>query len=100
MDPDDELCVCFHVTTRKLVNFIRIERPRRAAQLSECFGAGTGCGWCRPYLRQLFELTTTGAEASGAEQPTADAYRAMRERYLRERDVTSTLDAEAPDQTE
>lgn len=55
MDPDDELCLCFHVTRRKVVNFLRVERPQKAAQLSDCFGAGTGCGWCRPYLKQLFE---------------------------------------------
>jgi NAD(P)H-nitrite reductase large subunit len=23
--------------------------------MSECFGAGTGCGWCRPYLKKIFE---------------------------------------------
>ena len=55
MGPDDELCLCFHVTRRKVVNFLRVERPKRVGQLSECFGAGTGCGWCRPYLKRLFE---------------------------------------------
>ena len=39
MDPNDELCLCFHVTQRKVVNFIRIEKPKRVGQLSECFGA-------------------------------------------------------------
>lgn len=55
MKPDDELCLCFHITRRKVENFIRIEKPRRPAQLSECYGAGTGCGWCRPFLCRLFE---------------------------------------------
>lgn len=55
MDLDDELCLCFHVTQRKVINYIRIEKPRRVAQLSDCQGAGTGCGWCRPYLRKLFD---------------------------------------------
>ena len=27
MDLDDELCLCFHVTKRKVVNFIRLEKP-------------------------------------------------------------------------
>ena len=53
MELDDELCLCFHVTRRKVVNFIRIEKPRRPSQLSQCFGAGTGCGWCRPMLTRL-----------------------------------------------
>tara|TARA_R110002073_G_scaffold2229_5_gene15328 strand:+ start:3108 stop:3359 length:252 start_codon:yes stop_codon:yes gene_type:complete len=52
---DDELCLCFHVTRRKVVQFIRVQKPKRASQLSECFGAGTGCGWCRPFLRKLMD---------------------------------------------
>ncbi len=55
MDLDDKVCLCFGVSKRKVVNFIRIENPRVAGQISECFGAGTGCGWCRPYLRMMFE---------------------------------------------
>ena len=50
MDPDQELCLCFHVTVRKVRQFIRQERPRVPSQLSQCYGAGTGCGWCRPFL--------------------------------------------------
>lgn len=53
MQPDDEICLCFHVTQRKVVNYIRRHDVRRASQLSECFGAGTGCGWCRPFLQKL-----------------------------------------------
>ena len=55
MDLDAKVCYCFHVTRRKLLNFIRVERPRVASQLSQCGGAGTGCGWCVPFLKQLFE---------------------------------------------
>ena len=62
MQPDDELCLCFHVTQRKVVNFIRVEKPKRAAQLSECFGAGTGCGWCRPFLQKLFDQAVAGGQ--------------------------------------
>ena len=53
MNDDDELCLCFHVTRRKVIQFIRAEKPSVASQLSECYGAGTGCGWCRPYLEKL-----------------------------------------------
>jgi NAD(P)H-nitrite reductase large subunit len=80
---DDEICLCFHVTQRKLLSFIRVQQPRRASQLSECFGAGTGCGWCRPYLRQLF-ADTVGAGASAASLPDRDEYAQQRSEYIRD----------------
>jgi bacterioferritin-associated ferredoxin len=55
MDLDDPVCLCFHVTRRKIIRFIKVEKPVRASQLSECFGAGTGCGWCRDYLARLMQ---------------------------------------------
>jgi NAD(P)H-nitrite reductase large subunit len=55
MKPDDKLCYCFHVTQRKVVNFIRIHQPRVPSEVSECGGAGTGCGWCVPFLKKLFD---------------------------------------------
>ncbi len=82
MELDDELCLCFHVTKRKVINYIRVEKPRRPAQLSECFGAGTGCGWCRTYLRHLFEQQRQGTSAEQPE-PTAQDYARARARYVR-----------------
>ncbi len=82
MELDDELCLCFHVTKRKVVNYIRIERPKRAGQLSDCFGAGTGCGWCRPFLKRLLEDALGSESAVEAEQPTAEEYARMRSRYV------------------
>jgi bacterioferritin-associated ferredoxin len=82
MELDDELCLCFHVTKRKVINYLRIERPQRVGQLSDCHGAGTGCGWCRPFLEQLFEA----AQASGecvADLPTAEEYARERSGYVR-----------------
>jgi bacterioferritin-associated ferredoxin len=64
MQLDDEVCLCFHVTKRKIQNFLRVERPRRVAQLSECFGAGTGCGWCRRYLTKMFDAAQQGGTVS------------------------------------
>ena len=58
MDLDDEVCLCFRVSRRKLLAYLRVERPQVASQLSGCGGAGTGCGWCVPYLRKLFERET------------------------------------------
>ena len=82
-DLDQEICLCFHVTKRKVVNFLRVEKPKRPAQLSECFGAGTGCGWCRPFLERLFhEAVSQGATV--AEIPTAAEYARQRSRYVRE----------------
>src|SRR5215470_3169875 len=82
MDLDDELCLCFHVTKRKVINFLRVEQPRRAGQLSECFGAGTGCGWCRPFLQKLFDAAQSGS-AEQVEVPSSDEYRRGRSRYVR-----------------
>ena len=82
MQPDDELCLCFHVTKRKVVNFLRVEKPRRAGQLSECFGAGTGCGWCRPFLQKLFDAAVAGGEIV-ADEPTSEEYAKQRSRYVR-----------------
>ncbi len=81
MDLDEELCLCFHVTQRKVINFIRVEKPRRAGQLSECFGAGTGCGWCRPFLERLFRELQQGADA--AELPLRAEYAQQRAAYVR-----------------
>jgi NAD(P)H-nitrite reductase large subunit len=82
MDLDDELCLCFHVTKRKVINFIRVEKPKRPGQLSECFGAGTGCGWCRAYLRHLFEHER-GQQPPDASEPTREEYARGRSRYVR-----------------
>ncbi len=86
MELDDEVCLCFHVTKRKLLGFLRIERPRRISQMSDCFGAGTGCGWCRSYLKRLFDqhAESTDAAARGAEADlTADDYARARADYVR-----------------
>jgi NAD(P)H-nitrite reductase large subunit len=83
MNLDDELCLCFHVTKRKVINYIRVEKPARPAQLSECFGAGTGCGWCRAYLRRLFEQERGGKSADSPELD-AQAYAQARSKYVRE----------------
>jgi NAD(P)H-nitrite reductase large subunit len=82
MDLDAKVCYCFHVTQRKLLNFIRIEKPRVASQLSECGGAGTGCGWCIPFLKQLFHQGTGGG-ATELERLTPAEYEQLRADYIR-----------------
>jgi bacterioferritin-associated ferredoxin len=65
MELDDELCLCFHVTKRKVINYLRVQRPVAASQLSQCFGAGTGCGWCRPFLERLWKAHQMAQSAAG-----------------------------------
>ncbi len=85
MELDDELCLCFHVTKRKVINYIRVEKPQRPGQLSDCFGAGTGCGWCRPFLRKLFDeqRSQTLAATPTPEEPTREEYARQRAGYVR-----------------
>jgi len=82
MELDDELCLCFHVTKRKVVNFLRVERPQRESQLSECHGAGSGCGWCRPFLKKLFEASQSNNASIDDELPAADEYAQGRTGYV------------------
>jgi bacterioferritin-associated ferredoxin len=82
MQLDDEICLCFHVSKRKVLNFIRVEKPRRAGQLSECFGAGTGCGWCRSMLQTYFDAAVQGGVTNLVE-PTPQEYAQQRAKYVR-----------------
>jgi len=51
--PDDKICYCYGVSLRKLVNFSKRTKPARASLMTECLGAGTGCGWCIPFLKKI-----------------------------------------------
>jgi bacterioferritin-associated ferredoxin len=55
MKPDDEVCLCFHVSLRKIQGYLSREDPPVASLISECLGAGTGCGWCVPFLKHLHD---------------------------------------------
>jgi NAD(P)H-nitrite reductase large subunit len=81
MDLDAKICYCFHISRRKLVNFMRQTQPKVASQLSQCGGAGTGCGWCIPFLKQIFEQRSgAGAEL---ETLTPEEYARRRADYIR-----------------
>src|SRR5262245_238797 len=82
MDLDAKVCYCFHVTQRKLVNFIRGCRPQVPSQLSEGGGAGTGCGWCIPFLKQLHRQAVQGGDTE-LEQLTPAEYERRRAAYIR-----------------
>lgn len=60
MEPDEHVCLCFGVSKRKIVNFCRRERPAVASQVSQCLSAGTGCGWCIPFLKSLHKQALRG----------------------------------------
>jgi len=53
VDPDDKVCLCFHVTLRKIRTYLAVENPPVASLISECLSAGTGCMWCVPFLKHL-----------------------------------------------
>ncbi len=104
MEPDDPLCLCFHVSFRKIANYIRIEKPKRVSQIAECGGAGTGCGWCRPFLKTLFEHdahpeSRRESEVYGATLanrfPAAAEYGQRRSKYVKQRAPDSKDDRDA-----
>ncbi len=53
MDPDDQVCLCYRVSLRKIRTYLDREHPPVASLISECLDAGTGCGWCVPFLKHL-----------------------------------------------
>ncbi len=82
MDLEAKICYCFHVSRRKLENFVRRRRPKVPSQLSECGGAGTGCGWCIPFLKQIFQQNCPGASTE-LENLTPEEYERRRASYIR-----------------
>ena len=81
MDLDDTVCFCFHVTYRKLRNYAKLNKPKVASLMTECYGAGTGCGWCRPIVIKIWE---TYGQAKEGEVPTLASMaerKAAREQY-------------------
>lgn len=62
MHPDDHVCLCFHVSLRKIRAYLHREDPPVASLISECLSAGTGCGWCVPFLKHLHAQHQRGEE--------------------------------------
>jgi len=79
MDLDHKLCYCYHVSKRKIVNFVKQTQPERASQISECFGAGSGCGWCIPFLVKIHEQILSGQDSQ--DDLTPEEYEALRSQY-------------------
>ena len=81
MELDYTICYCFHVSKWKILNYIRIHQARRPSQISQCGGAGTGCGWCVSYLKRYFEESSPTGE-SATEAITPDEYARQRAAYI------------------
>jgi len=79
MDPDDDVCLCFRVSLRKLVNYMKRTEPQVPSQLSDCLGAGTGCQWCVPFLKKIHAQWERGEEPHLPVSP--EEYAARRQRY-------------------
>jgi NAD(P)H-nitrite reductase large subunit len=85
MQLDETVCFCFHVSCRKLRNYARHNKPAVASLMSECLGAGTGCGWCRPIIVKIWEAE---GQPNPAEAPTLASLaerKAEREKYWLEK---------------
>jgi bacterioferritin-associated ferredoxin len=83
VQPDDELCLCFHVSKRKILNHLRVHQPRVPSQLSECGGAGTGCGWCVPFLKRYFEeARSKGGPSPEGDRLSSQEYASARGAYI------------------
>ncbi len=79
MNPDYRICYCYDVSLRKLVNYARRMQPERASQMSECLGAGTGCGWCVPFLIKIAH----DPDALTTDHLSPEEYAALRQEYIR-----------------
>ena len=55
MNDDDHVCLCFRVSKRKIVNYCKREKPARVSLISQCLSAGTGCGWCIPFIHKIYD---------------------------------------------
>lgn len=76
-----EVCLCFHVSLSKLVNFARRNRPKVVAQMSECHGAGSGCGWCRPELARIMHAIAADPDVIPALSASRREYEEGRRAY-------------------
>lgn len=96
MDPDDEVCLCFHVSLRKIRTFLDREEPPVASLVSECLGAGTGCQWCVPFLKHLHACHAEGKPVDLRISP--EAYMNSRKSFRKtgERDIEPGSETATP----
>jgi NAD(P)H-nitrite reductase large subunit len=85
MGPDDKICYCYNVPYRKLWHFARREPLQRPSQMSECLGAGTGCGWCIPILKRIFDQARGETPSDVVIDLTPEEYARQRKSYIEEK---------------
>jgi bacterioferritin-associated ferredoxin len=95
MNLDDDVCCCYHVSMGKLINFTRRTRPERASQMTQCLGAGTGCGWCIPFLVRIAK----DPDAFALDDMTPEQYAEERRAYRASGRPKHTLDTEGTEQS-
>jgi NAD(P)H-nitrite reductase large subunit len=79
VDDEPDICICFHVPRRKVIRYVKRERPRVVSLVSQCLSAGTGCGWCIPFLERIHEDVMAGREPEPA--MSAEEYKRRRAEY-------------------
>jgi bacterioferritin-associated ferredoxin len=86
MNPDDEVCLCFHVSLRKVRTFLSRDNPPVASLISECLSAGTGCQWCVPFLKHLHACHVEGKAVDLKVSPEQYAKSRLSYRSTQQRD--------------
>ena len=89
VNPNDDVCLCFHVSLRKIRTYLARENPKVASLISECLSAGTGCMWCVPFLKHLHAQHAKGETPDLRISPEEyiNARSSYRETGQRDRDV-------------
>jgi bacterioferritin-associated ferredoxin len=77
MNLDDKICYCYGVSMRKLIRYAQRVRPERPSQMTGCLNAGTGCGWCVPFLIKIAE----DPDSFDVGDLSPDEYAARRKQY-------------------
>ena len=97
MDPDDQVCLCFRVSLRKIRTFLAVENPPVASLISECLSAGTGCQWCVPFLKHLHAQHVRGETPDLNISPERYADARLDYHKTNERDEEIVREAQQPD---
>lgn len=91
MNIDDEICYCYHVSMRKLIHFARRERPEQPSRMTECLNAGTGCGWCIPFLCKI----ARDPDQFAVDAPIVEDYAESRRQYIATKQPKNTFEGAA-----
>jgi len=97
MEPEDHVCLCFGVSLGKIRRYLRREDPPVASLISECLGAGTGCGWCVPFLKHLHAQHRAGERPDLRVSPQRYAQGRLTYHATDERDEGIVRQATEPD---